>query len=271
LSNLKRTIDKLSSGVLIIIGVLGITLSIADFAGWEKLILISKDPLYMLLGFVGLLALSLGLERATHFQTIDRQIEDLRSLLARSAGGQHLKGYNEIYEAAIRLCSSADQQIRTVVFNTSPIKKPKTPQEWARAIAQRLQDSRKINRPVKLEAVIAVDFDFVKASDMAPFKERYKLYKKFGVADLYMPRLLEAKSPIGLDIFIIDRDHVIIAFTVSEGLRELQRGILFENQPQLASEFADWFDQQIIRRAIPLDKWLKEYKNQEITDWANTP
>jgi hypothetical protein len=267
-SNLKILIDKLSAGLLIITGMLGITLAVADFAGWEKLILASKNPLTMILGFIALLSLSLGLERVIHFQSIDRQFESLKSLLARSSGAQHLKNYEEIYNTAIKLCGLANQQIRTVLFNPRPLTTPKTPQEWAQAIARRLRDSRKSKKPVTLEAVIAVDFNFLKATDMDPFKERYNVYKKIGVSDLYKPRLLNTINPIGLDVFIIDRKHVILAFTMAEGLTDLQRGILFEDQPMLASEFADWFDQQIFRRAVPLDKWLKEYKNQEISEWA---
>lgn len=54
------------------------------------------------------------------------------------------------------------------------------------------------------------------------------------------------------------RRDVMVAFSTAHELKQLQRAVLFENQRAIASEFADWFDQQILKRATPLEQWLRE-------------
>ena len=58
--------------------------------------------------------------------------------------------------------------------------------------------------------------------------------------DLVSLYILDLKPPIGFDVHLVDKEHLVLAFTTLEGVKKTPYGIAFENQPMVASEFADW-------------------------------
>ncbi|RIK75603.1 hypothetical protein DCC62_13020 [candidate division KSB1 bacterium] len=84
----EKLFEYVSSSLLILIGVIGIIISVADFAGWEtNLLSVTKEPLYLILLTIGALSLAIGLERVIRFRRIDQYFARIDNLLARSSGG----------------------------------------------------------------------------------------------------------------------------------------------------------------------------------------
>lgn len=85
MKRLERLGEVLTTLFLLIVGLLGVTVSILDFIGtdfengpWRWL----KGPLPVILLIVALLALAVGLERSIRFQQIDRRLDSIESLAA---------------------------------------------------------------------------------------------------------------------------------------------------------------------------------------------
>lgn len=253
---LELFLESITSFMLILVGLVGITIGIFDFVGLEnKLLSITKDPITLVLLTIGLLSLAVGLERVIRLRHQNKQFDQIERLLAKSSGGQFLKGVDEIYGTTMRLCSAVQNNIKTIVFASGP----KAPHRWAETVARRLRETKQSGAPAKFEVVIALDFDQLAVDFKQNMEARNKLYERFGVFDLVSLNLLNIKPCVGFDILILDRRHVVIGFTTFTGIRQLQSAILFENQPHIASEFADWFDQFIIRSAIPYESWASTH------------
>jgi hypothetical protein len=245
--------------VLLIVGITGSAIGLAEFFGYDVTILTSRNPLSLVLAIVGLLATALGLERVGRFRRHEQQMTRLESLLTEARGGQLLIGTDEIYRTATRLCSTTNKHIRTIIIGRSA----KAPREWPIAVANRLREMRRLGTDMKFDAIIAVDFDNLPPDFIEGIDTRFSIYERNGVKDLVSLYLMDLRPTIGFDVVIFDRNHVNISFSQLAGVNRLQRALHFENQPEIASEFADWFDQIALRSAIPYEDWVRQ--RQKVT------
>lgn len=259
----EKILDYLALLSLLLAGIFGILIGL----GLQPAFLPRGNILQTILVILSLLCLGVGLERVTlfrrydqhvknydkHLERYEQQISRFEHTLLRSLSGQHLRGSEEIYDSAIRYVSTANNRIRTIVFGRSS----KAPQKWAEAVARRLKEMKLAGTPIKFEVVIAVDFQQLPSDFQEGIDTRFKIYERHGVKELVSLYLLDIKPAIGFDILIIDREHVILSLTTLAGITVLQSAVAFENQPKFTSEFVDWFDQFILRSALPYETWTK--------------
>ena len=111
---------------------------------------------------------------------------------------------------------------------------------------------------MKYEAVIAVDFNKLPSDFQHGIDSRFRIYERNDVKELVSLHLLDLKPPIGLDIWIIDRDHVFISFSPLSGIDKLSTAILFEHQSEVVEEFISWFDQVVLRSSVSYEEWIKK-------------
>ncbi len=258
MKQLDRIIENIATCLLIIIGLAGFAIGLADFVGWEPPFLPQKVPLLVILLIVGLLASAIGLERVGRFRRHDQQLERFENLMARSLGGQHLVRYNEVYDSMTRHVGTLHKRLRTMAVGRSIT----SPDEWAKTVARRLQETKRAGAPAKFEAILAVDFDNLPPDFQQGIESRLNLYKKAGVRDLVSLYILDLKPPIGFDVHIVDKEHLILALTTLAGVKDTPYGISFENQPLIASEFADWYDQIVLKKAIPYEEWIQKQQQK---------
>jgi len=57
----------------------------------------------------------------------------------------------------------------------------------------------------------------------------------------------------------VDRTHVLLALNTVPSAQNMQVGFVFREQPELASEYADWFDQVLMPGTRSFDEWLKAH------------
>jgi len=247
----ERYTQRIATFLLILLGLGSVVIAAADLLGVPMRS--EKNREEIILGVVGILCLSIGVERMVEAERVERRLKRAEDSLASLAGGVQLNSTDEIYESAIRLCRSARRRIRTVVFATGP----SAPRRYAEAICERLRQLKDAGPAGLYEVVLACDAatlppQFVQAND-----DRLALYEKEGVRDLVKLFILDAKPSIGLDVLIVDVDHIHLALRTLQGAVDFQSGIAFENQPKLASVFVDWFEQIILCDAVPYEEFRR--------------
>ena len=176
----------------------------------------------------------------------------LERILERAIGVYYLRGPTEIYNSALRLYSSVEQQVR--VFQIAG--GPRPPDDYAEATAKILQERKQAGRPVTFEAYLLLNLKKVPSNFKESNENRLGLYGKYGVRDLVSLHLLDSASPIGFDVWIVDRKHAHISLTTLAGVDQLQCAIVLENQPQIVSDIADWFEKRVRPLAVPYETWL---------------
>ena len=96
-----RIVDRITVGVLIILGLISMTISILDlFVTGFDAIPVLKETSQITLLLIGILCLAIGLERLTKFEDIHNKLDELSKKLTRIAPAQILDGHDEIYSAA---------------------------------------------------------------------------------------------------------------------------------------------------------------------------
>jgi hypothetical protein len=237
--------------LLAVSGLIGVVIGLSDTFGLEHPF-IEKHSNDVLVSIVGLIALSLGLERAIHQRKLDSHLEYIAKLLASQVGGRLLRGIPEIYSATIYPVSQAKRSLRAVIYG----KAIKAPPEFADAVSRRLSETKASGNPIYYEVIFASHID-----DPNTFCEgiehRLKTYKSKCVDDQVQLRIFECDDRVGFDMLIIDEEHVFIAFPVIHNHVDVQNSIFFQNQPELCRELASWFEHRIKPASQEYWQWKK--------------
>jgi len=189
-------------------------------------------------------------------QTELKHVEQLFSnLLTKSLGGKYLKGAEKIYNSALRLYESVEKQIRVLQIASGP----QPPPEYAEAAARIMQAKMQDGIVIKFDAVLVLNLEKLPPDFKERNNVRFGIYEKYGVRDWISLFLLDQKHPLGFTIFIVDRKHAHISFTTLAGVKQLESAVEFENQPLIASDLADWYDQIVLRSAISYEDWLQQH------------
>ena len=241
---MKKRAEMLTYLLLTLSGLLGIVIALADFVDLE---ITGKDRLSLVLVTVGMLAFSVGLERVIRFRDIDEQLARFERLFASHLGCRYSEGHDESYTAAIELCATAQQHIRTLIIGRT------APENWAEAVSERLRKSKEVNKPVKFQVTVALDVNRIDQPFIEALERRLEIYKRKGVDRLMTLRILNLNRPLGFDMLIIDRQHVFLGVPSVADEQFLRRAIVFEHQEKLANELVDWYDQMVVQSALTFD------------------
>lgn len=241
---------RITTILLIASGLIGMVITISDIFGLEYH-LSERHAISALISLVGIIALSLGLERAIHQRKLSSHLEYVRKLLASQVGGRLLHGMPEIYAAAIRPVSQAQKSIRAVIYGKSP----KAPESFAEAVSRRLRETKDAGNPISFEIIFGVRLDELNSDFRDGVENRLKVYSKKSVADQVQLRILDCDGRVGFDALIIDEEHAFLSFPVIHGHTDVQTSIFFENQPTLCGKLAYWFDHHLEPASKDYWKW----------------
>ena len=71
-----------------------------------------------------------------------------------------------------------------------------------------------------------------------------------------LPNILpRSKLTMNLDVLIIDRKHLNFGLATNQQERPLENALIFEDRPDLASAFADWYDSSVLASAKTYEAW----------------
>jgi len=240
---LKKAPEALASLLLIVAGLLGLIIAIADFGGWTETITAKPSSAFVLLT-VGMLAIATGLERVVRFKHLDEQLDRFEHLFASHLGCHYYEGHNDTYSAAIRLCATAQKHVRTLIIGRT------APEQWRTALSERLRESKEAKKPIKFQVVVALSLKDIPPNFVEEFEQRLDTYREKGVEHLMTRRILDLNPPLGFDLLIVDDQHVFIGIPSVADEQMLSRALVFENQNKLASELVDWYDQVLVRSTV---------------------
>lgn len=242
----------LTTALLVTSGLIGVGIGLSDIFGLEHHFA-GKNPIGVLVSIVGLIALSLGLERAIYQRKLSSHLEHVEKLLASQVGGRLLRGMPEIYSAAIQPVSQARRSLRTIIYGKSP----KAPPEFGEAVARRLKETKDSGNPIYFEVIFAVCFEQLPKDFRDGVESRFKVFTKRAVSDQVRLRVLNCNDRVGFDVLIIDEEHLFLSFPVIQAGANVQTSIFFENQPHLCRDLVSWFDQRLKNSSEDYWAWSK--------------
>jgi len=219
-----------------------------------------EDLAPVILAGVALLLIEVGFEHTLHFGEQNKRLEEqdqrlgnIESVLERSLGGHYLKSSDEVYAAGARLTAHMERKLRTIVYG----KGAKGTRQWAETTAKRLKHLKDTGIFPEFHIVIAIDLQSVPANFQVEIDQRFKVFEKHGVGDTLSLYLLDVKPVLGSDVYVVDKAHVIINPVPFPDVNT-QRAILFENQPLIAEDYAEWFDNYVRPKAISYEVWRNQ-------------
>lgn len=241
----RRATDAIVIITLTLAGLIGVLVSIMDLVGFDLGGIITKEPAAISLLLLSLISTAIGLERATTGRRANATLDAVEEFLLRSPTMRRIDGRSAIYKDGMRLVSEAQSRIRSFQIAAGV----KAPPEFGRAVASRLRELDRQGKPARLDVVIVIDKSLLPPDFESTMRARYQIYEGLGVGHLVAVHLLDQAHPVGMDYLIIDRRHVTVSFTPTAGTHMLMTSIIFEDQPDIANQFAEWFDQKVLPAA----------------------
>lgn len=252
-------LEFLTNSVLVLIGVLGVFVTVIDFIGWNISIITPKAPTDLILLIVGLLAFALGLERIIRFKRSEQQLNRIETLLKSRQTVQHIVGHNETYQVINCLCNKANDQIR--VFIEASTKEFSAPQKWPDTVARRLKKLKVQRKPARMDVIISANVQEQGQDFQKQMSKRFEVYQRHEVTQYVDRYIFDVQNFLGFDVFIID-NNAVIAFRNSNENNAVHSALLFENQKELADRLIRWFDKFIKGSAKPYNDSVSENQNQ---------
>jgi hypothetical protein len=212
----------------------------------------------LILILVALIALTVGLERYTHFQEISDRFDNLHHSINQSLTTRFISDQEEIYDEPIRLIPTAEHSIKILIYG----KRPPAPERFAHALCSHLATHRNI----MMDVVITADLSVVGADFWERHAERYKIFADQGVGSQVRRFIWNNKNPAGFDLIIIDEKHADVGFSPVPGREERNKefAIQFESQPSVVAQLKAWYDNVLIVSQLtsPFDNAFSEWSRR---------
>lgn len=230
------------------------------------LFLKSNDPLHgvpLLIFLISVVLTAYGVERLSHANQVKERLDklanafdDMRVTVSRAVGGQRLVGKHEIYLSPNRLWGKTEHRLRNVIAANGP----KSPEEYPKLVAARLRERKEAGHPVRFDVVMVMDPKLISPDAFRVKNDaRLQLYDRYGFKGCVHLHILETEHPINFDVSIIDNRHAYIGFTLFDEHQPLSTAVEFADQPELASDLASWYDNVILKHAVPYEQWLRKH------------
>lgn len=203
-----------------------------------------------------------------HFQEDKRAMESLEDRLnqallkqASSLGyenlaqdppyaGEVIMGFDALFSLAEKHVKRATNIIRVLVLG----EKGEFPESWTRNVAERLETSKQERNPVWYSAVICGNLDLMPEETMERIDRRQEIYEEAGAAELTRIYVRDLKSPLGMQVIIIDYTYLAILFTSSGEHAEIAITV---EVPDIVLKMITWFDKVIEDGAVRYEVWAK--------------
>jgi hypothetical protein len=183
-------------------------------------------------------------------------VADRRLVLPRvdELFGRRLQSTPNINGAFVSTAATGSKRIQLLIQVLGP--KPHLPEEVASTIAHRIDETRRLGVPIKYDPVLVFNSEAPAPGFLEGVLRRNDVFAELGVDQFVRPRYLDQRNNVGADVLIVDRKHLLIALNTVPAAQSMQVGFLFTDQPALAEEFSDWFDQIVMPQTKPFDEWM---------------
>lgn len=239
----------------ILVGLSGLAAALIALIDLTGLHVSDKAPQDIVMGILGIIGFSIGVERITVFIWLRTRIDLVEELAERRIAYEIIQGKAAIYGSALAEISTANRSIRVLAYGSSP----KTPVWFAQDLAKRLEDARDAGEALSYSIVIAVSHENANKDLADNIERRLKIFEEHGVRDLVHPSIIVTNELLEMEAFIIDEKSAQLSFSIvkARGVTNLQFAIFFRNQPDLCRDLAAWFDNKIQPAAESFLTWRK--------------
>ncbi len=152
-----------------------------------------------------LLSLAIATERFVRFRRINTQFEQIARGIENALPARLLKD-KEVGIEALRLIHAAERTIKVLIYEEEASQSETISEEIAKHMAR--------HKNVRFEMVLVANLSKVDDEFWKIHEDRFREYRDRGLGSSDFKRyILDSKSPVGLDLLIVDDDHLGIAFS----------------------------------------------------------
>lgn len=181
---------------------------------------------------VGSICISIAIERFFKFENIEESLNELKKKIETIVPSEVIDGRDEIYKVARELINDAKNIVRATSFSRNE----RTPDDYLKAVAEKLKECKDKGKPIEYRVVIS-----------SHKNRRIEIFDQYGVSEYFKPRYID--TTWGLDVLIVDNKHLLIAFPELSTDESLRKGILFRNKPELVNSIREWYDNYLWQNA----------------------
>lgn len=232
-----RIIEKTSVLELIIISILSIVISIGDlFFEFGSIPYLKETPQITLL-LLGLLCLSLGVERLSNLENTSKQIANLRKELENIVPAQFFQTSYDAVRISTELIKNAKQRIDVLTYSLEfdPARFDDLEINSFKKYTESVLNALKSQQSLEYRVIWGYrnpNFLTQKKKEIEQRKEKVFHKVKF--------RHKQTQSE--LFILMVDNKFLLIGFPSISGDIMPRNSIKFTNQPELLSSFSKWYE-----------------------------
>jgi hypothetical protein len=238
----KKIIEKISVLTLIIISILSIVVSIGDlFFEFGTIPYLKETPKITLL-LLGLLCLSLGVERLSNLENISRQIANLRKELENVVPAQFFQTSYDSVRISTELVKNAKQRIDVLTYSLEfdPTRFDDLERKSFEKYTESVLNALKSHQNLEYRVIWGYKDPKLLNQKKIKIEERKKLFLKEKVSHKVKFRHKQTQSE--LFILMVDNKSLLIGFPSITGDIMPRNAIKFTNQPELLSSFSKWYE-----------------------------
>lgn len=178
-------------------------------------------------------------------QKINSSLKNNQEFLFSLLGGRLITHSTQIYSRLTELASQAENEIKVLLYGSEwP-----SLMDWSEQVSENLKEKQLAEIDFTYQIVFSMNIDLEEEDFFQRIEKRLEIYSNKGASNLLDLRFINDNEPIGLNLFIFDSIHVAIVFS-THGTGNVNSCIIFENNSDISSRLATWFDNTVFHRAI---------------------
>jgi len=253
----ERVVDFIATAFLILAGLLGMTVSVLDFIGtdlssgpWSWV----KAPEDLVLLTIGIIAISLGLERTLRFQKMNDKLDKIQQeieIVTHEHKVELVSERKRLYEAALDAASEGtpSNPIRRVKIYAplgfTSVDQDK--QKWLEGLKKLVLE----HRVTQVDAIYGLPQDKTNLAKAANFLMYFFFHSDLPQNSKHLQNHIFVRGvelggsglgvPRGFGILIIEGKLLLIGYSMARGDQIVNGAILTRNQKAI-QDMSDWFD-----------------------------
>jgi hypothetical protein len=242
--------EKIANYSLILVATFSIVIGIGDVFFDFQQVSYLKETAQITLLVVGILGLSLGIERVISFRRLNDQLssitsvlDDLKQAFTGNINTRFIDTSLEILEVAAELTRNAEDRIYVLSFDLQAIRLQiqGTPQEkdafkkWFDTLISTVKQHQNFDF-----RIVFTHPDQLLQSEINLIGNEKRKYQDAGI--LSRCQIRTKQVPLGFSLLLVDDKHLLIGFPMNTQDSRPSNAIKLMNNPKLVSRLAKWFE-----------------------------
>lgn len=242
--------EKLSTGVLIASSIIALTIGISDlFFNLESISYVKKTPQISLI-LLGTLGIALGVERAVNFEELKKELLEIKKSISSTTTSQFVQGREESYSLVSKIILDSKSKVDVLgMFSLSETEDEFNEQKSLYLNA--LIKAMKSNVNIDCRIVFGIASPQLSQQQIISLKRRRNLFRESGL--LNRVRFHQIILTAGLNIMIIDNQHLAIGFPTLSLVTSLRSTIKLSGNTELVDSMSKWYEDFAWSKSTPIN------------------